>query len=142
MAIVSSGAVSFLNLQNEFGGANPISLSEYYNGGAYVPSSSYGAYVDNYNSSTYYWGYYSPSNPWLKWFNEHNQFVTVSSPYDTYISNGIEYSRGSFVTSTVNYVGRFYLFRIKRRTVGIAANSSIPTSGLISMNQFYGSSNT
>lgn len=36
MAMPGSGAISFSQLQTEFGGANPISLSEYYNGGAYV----------------------------------------------------------------------------------------------------------
>ena len=30
--------VSFSSLQTEFGGTNPISLSEYYRGGAYVPT--------------------------------------------------------------------------------------------------------
>ena len=38
MALPASGAMSFSQLQTEFGGANPISLSEYYRGGAYVPS--------------------------------------------------------------------------------------------------------
>lgn len=38
MAIPGSGAVSFSMLQTEFGGSNPISLSEYYRGGSYVPS--------------------------------------------------------------------------------------------------------
>ena len=36
MAMPASGAITFAQLQTEFGGANPISLSEYYNGGAYV----------------------------------------------------------------------------------------------------------
>lgn len=40
MTLQSNGAISFSNLQTEFGGSNPISLSEYYRGGAYVPSSS------------------------------------------------------------------------------------------------------
>jgi hypothetical protein len=35
--------ISFSDIQTEFGGNNPISLSEYYKGGGYVPSSqSYG----------------------------------------------------------------------------------------------------
>ena len=38
MAITSSGAISLSNIQSEFGGVNPISLSEYYRNGAYVPS--------------------------------------------------------------------------------------------------------
>lgn len=38
MALQSSGAISLSNIQTEFGGSNPISLSEYYKGGTYVPS--------------------------------------------------------------------------------------------------------
>ena len=33
-----SGAISFSDVQTEFGGSNPISLSEYYRGGSNVPS--------------------------------------------------------------------------------------------------------
>jgi len=42
MPIVSSGQVAFSDIQTEFGGTNPIALSEYYSGGlgpASVPSS-------------------------------------------------------------------------------------------------------
>lgn len=38
MAIQGSGAISFSDIQTEFGGTNPISMSEYYAGGANVPS--------------------------------------------------------------------------------------------------------
>ena len=38
MALQTSGAISFANIQTEFGGSNPISLSEYYGGGTYVPA--------------------------------------------------------------------------------------------------------
>ena len=40
MAIPSSGTVSLTTIQTEYGGSSPISLSEYYRGGVYVPSSS------------------------------------------------------------------------------------------------------
>lgn len=36
MATPTSGAISLANVQSEFGGTNPISLSEYYSGGSYV----------------------------------------------------------------------------------------------------------
>lgn len=39
MALPSSGAITLAMIQAEFGGANPISLSEYYKGGAYVTAS-------------------------------------------------------------------------------------------------------
>lgn len=38
MVIATQGPVSFSDLQTEFGGSNPISMSEYYRSGAYVPS--------------------------------------------------------------------------------------------------------
>jgi len=44
MAIPSSGAISLSTIQTEFGGANPISLNEYYAGGAYVPAGTSGTY--------------------------------------------------------------------------------------------------
>lgn len=42
MTLQSTGAISLGNIQTEFGGANPISMSEYYSGGAYVPSGTSG----------------------------------------------------------------------------------------------------
>lgn len=42
MALPSSGAISLANIQTEFGGSNPISLSEYYRGGAYVTDNNTG----------------------------------------------------------------------------------------------------
>lgn len=44
MAIPSSGAISLSTIQTEFGGANPISLSEYYAGGGLVPAGTSGTY--------------------------------------------------------------------------------------------------
>lgn len=42
MAIVSSGAIPLSALQTEFGGSNPVSLSEYYRGGSYTTSNNTG----------------------------------------------------------------------------------------------------
>lgn len=39
-ALQSSGAITLAQIQTEFGGSNPISMSEYYRGGSYVPSHS------------------------------------------------------------------------------------------------------
>lgn len=44
MTLPTSGPLTLANIQTEFGGANPISLSEYYAGGAYVPSGTTGTY--------------------------------------------------------------------------------------------------
>lgn len=42
MTLQSSGAISLSQVQTEFGGANPISMSEYYAGGANVPGATSG----------------------------------------------------------------------------------------------------
>lgn len=42
MALPTSGPLSLANIQTEFGGANPISLSEYYAGGSLVPAGTTG----------------------------------------------------------------------------------------------------
>tara|TARA_B100001093_G_scaffold117878_2_gene110338 strand:+ start:186 stop:794 length:609 start_codon:yes stop_codon:yes gene_type:complete len=55
MAIVSTGQVAFSDIQTEFGGSNPISLSEYYSGGlgpASVPSSGEIQVSDFYGTSS------------------------------------------------------------------------------------------
>lgn len=44
MPLPSSGPLSLANIQTEFGGSNPISLSEYYAGGGLVPSGTTGTY--------------------------------------------------------------------------------------------------
>jgi hypothetical protein len=41
MAIPLTGPISLTDIQTEFGGTNPISLSEYYKGGAYVLTTDY-----------------------------------------------------------------------------------------------------
>lgn len=42
MALQSSGAIKLSELQTEFGGSNPISMSEYYRGGSYVTDNNTG----------------------------------------------------------------------------------------------------
>jgi len=42
MALPTSGALPLSDIQTEFGGSNPVSLSEYYAGGSYVPSGTSG----------------------------------------------------------------------------------------------------
>ena len=42
MALQTSGAITLAQIQTEFGGANPISISEYYAGGDWVPPGTSG----------------------------------------------------------------------------------------------------
>lgn len=41
MTLPTSGPISLTDIQTEFGGSNPINLSEYYKGGAYVTETDY-----------------------------------------------------------------------------------------------------
>ena len=36
MALPNSGSISLADIQNEFGGSNPIGINEYYRNGSYV----------------------------------------------------------------------------------------------------------
>lgn len=40
MALQTSGAITWAQIQAEFGGANPIAINEYYKGGIYVPNTT------------------------------------------------------------------------------------------------------
>ena len=42
MTIKSSGSLALTEIQAEFGGSNPVSLSEYYRGGSYVTDNNTG----------------------------------------------------------------------------------------------------
>lgn len=54
MAISSSGAVSFANVQTEYGGSNPISLNEYYSGGSLVKANTSSTNTTNATGSSSY----------------------------------------------------------------------------------------
>ncbi len=101
MALQSSGAISLANIQTEFGGSNPISLSEYYRSGGYVPSSATSVPTSGTISLGNFYGTtnYSPTGYWIS-------EVTVPSTqsvYDGWSSadfdgNGNVYAVGRFDT--------------------------------------------
>ena len=52
MALQSSGPISLLDIQNEFGGTNPIGINEYYGAAAGVPASGTISFDDFYGTSS------------------------------------------------------------------------------------------
>ena len=44
MTLPSSGPLSLSDIQGEFGGSNPVAISNYYAGGSYVPAGTSGTY--------------------------------------------------------------------------------------------------
>jgi len=148
MTLQTSGAISLSQVQSEFGGGNPISMSEYYRGGSYVPTSvggSAGAWSGyQANASTYYWSVVGNAN-YLEWAN-----VNVggfSSSASSHTSGGYEYEKGTLFTSSGGGKGGgpvTYYYRIRRRSTGSSTvvNTNVPASGTISMSNFYGGRNS
>ena len=161
MALQTSGAISFSQMQTEFGGANPISLSEYYKNGSYVPSTVGGA-AGSWNSYTtntnYYYNMQNITNIGVNyWVVYANGSQTAVGDFLTLDSNGrvvigsYEYERAAtaytfYVPSGKTSAGQnsYFSYHYRRRTAAtsVTVNASIPTSGVISMNNMYGGRNT
>ena len=62
MALQSSGAISLSDIQTEFGGSNPISLSEYIRNGAYVPDAAANASIPTTTSNISFSQFYGATN--------------------------------------------------------------------------------
>ena len=158
MALQTTGQISLSDIQTEFGGANPIGMNEYYKNGTYVPSSvggaagSWGSYVTP--TTTYRWQVlWSGTNLLslqLKWNGTTVYSTTTQSNANLTQFDGVsgyDYSRGTLYSTsggTKNDPFTTKVYYIRRRTTATneTVNANIPTSGIISMNQFYGGRKT
>ena len=158
MALQTSGVIDFGQLQSEFGGSNPIGINEYYRGGSYVPSTiggpagSWGSYITP--TTTYRWQVLwsgsSLVSLQLKWNGTTVYSTTTQSNANLTQFNGVssyDYGRGTLYSTSGGNKGdplTTKLYKIRRRTTASSqtVNASIPTSGIISMNNMYGGRNT
>tara|TARA_R110000868_G_scaffold107277_3_gene293527 strand:- start:54 stop:1052 length:999 start_codon:yes stop_codon:yes gene_type:complete len=119
MALQSSGTITFAQIQAEFGGSNPISLSEYYRGGSYVPNTTVNSSIPTSGTITMS-NFYSGSNTAAAWssadFNSSTNVArnsvntsntlspTITGSMDINVSGGISASfsiaGGSFSATT------------------------------------------
>ena len=106
MAMPSSGAISFAQMQTEFGGSNPIGFNEYYAGGSHVPSGT-------------------GSIPSSGTINLNTFYGTQSTP--TSFSTSITAGTSGFGTST--YYG-YYIGDALVGAFGSISNNSIVMQGL------------
>lgn len=140
----SSGAISFSQLQSHFGGGNPISMSEYYRNGSYVPS----IYTETTTTTTTQGPTYTSTTKWyvlgassyLTWSGSNKG--TISSTALSHTTGGWTYYRDSY-DSTDGYGSNYKIRRSQSSssTTTTNINTGIPSSGTISMNQFYGGRN-
>jgi hypothetical protein len=154
------------NVQSALGGSNPISMSEYYRGGAYMPTTR--TVTQNLNGSE--GPLFVPGNPkrnwvivantaYLAWFGTYNGstpntgiFVGVSpgnitSYYNATYSTGTYY-RGPFQYNSYNsyYGGQDANYAISRSGAYTlvstqSINTGVPSSGAIAISQLYGAAN-
>lgn len=149
MALQSSGEISFADIQNEYGGSNPISLSEYYKDGSYVPSSIFalGTMSNEIYQLGVYWCFWNDTSAGGNGFYQFEWNNSVirqgySSSRPSYTdSGGYRYWFGSLQSNNVSGYQDWHA--IKRQTAGnVTVNSNVPTSGTLSLSNHYGGRKT
>ncbi len=160
MALHTSGPISFADLQAEFGGSHPIGLNEYYRGGSRVPTQITEKTSTNF---TYWVSPVSPYGPytdaWVtldatlaggtKQINiyKNGSAVVVGYTPSNALTRTSYYSGGSYIREQLqaSYVlanfseKRLYAFRnVNYYNTTVTVNTDVPSSGAISLNQFYG----
>lgn len=155
---------NFSNIQSALGGANPISINEYYRGGPYVPTTRSTTTntrnpptgnLSPFNSPPYnFWevGYTSSTGPsgvtGYNSFYRNNVstnlsflgYVTLSS----YTSGNTTTYRSSYFSGyedTGNYFSQWRIYEVVTSTSTVSINTGVPSSGQISISQLYGAEN-
>ena len=155
MALPTSGTISIANLRSEFGDSGSSSLSEFYRGGGLVPATASTTTYEP-SATTYEYSLVSPLYGWVQdesspftiylyWNNvELVQFTDSSfgatSSYTH--TDGWTYIRTASPSATGIDLGDIIVsvFPIRRQqTTTTNINTSVPTSGTISLSNFYGS---
>ena len=144
MTLQASGAISLYQIQNEFGGSDPISLSEYYKNGSYVdPSLNFAISAAQWTNSNQVVRYNSSNTYTFIWGG-----TVVCTATGSNYSSGLDYIAGTTSGHTIYRYGcgnrlvnygsyqRWSIWRINK------AAYDLPTTGQIAMNQFYSASNT
>jgi hypothetical protein len=127
------------NVQAALGGVNPISMSEYYRGGPYVPATRTTTVSEGpfYQQNVYDW--YTFSSFLTIYWAGAAVYSTSSYGGATSIAVGsTTYFRGSLVSSSFGQ-NRYQVSRQYPSTVAI--NTGVPSSGTISIAQLYGAAN-
>ena len=144
MTLQASGAIDFGQIQAEFGGSNPIGISEYYKGGSYVnPSLNFAVNAATWTNSNQVVRYTSSNTYTFIWGG-----TVVCTATGSNYSSGLDYIAGTASGHTIYRYGcgnrlqnyssyqRWSIWRINK------AAYDLPTTGQIAMNQFYSASNT
>jgi hypothetical protein len=149
MTLPSSGTISIDDLRTEFSGPTPSSLSDYYRGGTYVPATGTArepatGYNFSLTSPTYIWridGTYSQfgQTGLAVYWNNINVFNNYYGNY-TYPPSSVTVGSATYYGGTYQS-GSASIFNYSLyRTTNGDINTGVPTSGTISLGDFYGAS--
>ena len=155
MTLQTSGAISLADLQTEYGGANPISISEYYRNGSYVPNSITTSTVVREPSTGYSYSLAPPYYYWMRQATTPNRFYVywngtailsaweAPSGLSNWTSGGWTYYKGPNLKYS-SYGVNFYndIYRQQGGTSTTNVNQSVPTSGTVSLSNYYGGRKT
>lgn len=135
MALQSSGNISLLDIQNEFGGSNPIGMDEYYFAAEGVPVSGEISFQDFYGKSSFDYGFITPITTWVTydtsytycWYRfdlstlptgvaKERTFIWMGAlftgDYNSGIANAVGYTGGTYLPSSfitrINYRSSAY----------------------------------
>lgn len=149
MTLQASGTISLSNLQAEYGGSNPISVSEYYRGGAYVPNNvSVNTTVDygwRYDPNNGIWRTGSAGYCQVLWDGSYVYYSNnTGSNLTSIVSGNSTYYRGNLVNTNYSnsYHYTWYVKKVSSTTTNEAVNTNVPTSGTVSLTQYYGGRKT
>lgn len=144
MTLQASGAIALSEIQSEFGGSNPISLSEYYRGGSYVsPTLDFAINAATWTNSNQVIRYSGSSTYTFIWGG-----TVVCTATGSNLSSGLDNIAGTTSGHTIYRFGcgnRLQNYSSYQRWAIWRKNKAaydMPTSGQISMNQFYSGSNS
>lgn len=113
MTLQSSGAISLANIQTEFGGSNPISLSEYYRGGAYTTTNNTGVPTSGQISLSQFYGT--------------SAYVPPSEIQRNYFAAAYSSSWALSWSSSGHQAGDLYLLAVFKGKLGSTAAGAIAT---------------
>jgi hypothetical protein len=151
MSLPTSGAISIGTLNGFFGGSG-TSMSNFYRGGGRVPATrtvaitarepSSGEYFNGFNSDAY-WA--TAGQVIQAGFPGQGFFNLVGEGATSFTSGSSTYFRGSYqggVISGEDFWETFGIFRTFPSTTTVAINTGVPSSGTISLSNFYGAVNS
>lgn len=142
-------AYNMASIQSALGGSNPISLSEYYRGGAYVPTTrsttvrdpTSGEYWNSVNN--WWWEVYDSVVTFRVYWNRTNLGFQTPGSATSWSNGGYIYYRGSLRSTYYPPYSppTFYYGVYRTYSSSVSINTGVPSSGSISISQLYGAAN-